>query len=691
MVRVAFQGIVLAAVVAAAFLLPLANRANAAFPQPAWPNNDSVDVQRCTSAPGTGPQGLDEAVVYQGITGPGAVVDGNYISFTCNFGFLRDSVTAGVAVIVDYCGGEPAADTRVEGDYNTAAGQFSIRLQRKFIHQGALITITLFTNNDGPGGFDLQEMSSGSTNLADLNRPQGAVPCPNGGTTQNPGGNTGGWAVTLTADDTDLIAGNDFTLTATANKSTAGTGFAIFIQNNTDGGIVFCQNVTICTHKDFKNEPGARTYQAFIANAQGQDVQAASAPVVVGWNEWSGSITLVPEDDEVDAGEVVDMTATANPTINSTIYKIRIERQDGGHVPGECLESPCTKFDTYEFGVSHNYVAKVVRQDGTGLRATSPAVKVTWKATEEWEGRVALFAAGTVTDVAIGTYVVIEAIASPTLDSTDYVITITEQSAGGGGESFTCAEGSFERCTMVVKSDVETTRFFHAVVAKRDGSGNAKATSELVTVVWRLGANPRPCLDGWRATSVTGEARVLLGGRLRVPLKAGQWICPNDDVETGANSNVVGQYEERGLFNPNAGPEVGYQAKVEVKPSTRLALGFSGQSVTYTIINLATGRGEFFVDGARKSDFRIKSPTSVASVRGTGFSVDVDPITGHTYIEVYHGEVLVEPNNPDLDDVILGPGDSVLVGHDDISDVEKFYGALGHKRTLPQLRRDGSN
>jgi hypothetical protein len=497
--------------------------------------------------------------------------------------------------------------------------------------------------------------------------------------------------VTLSADDTDLIAGNDFTLTATANKTTSGTGFAIFIVNETDGDIVFCQNVTICTHKDFKNEPGSRTYHAYIANLQGQNVQAASAPVVVGWNEWTGSVTLTVDDDEVDAGDVVHFTATANPSINGSIYKIHVTRQDGGYSPGDCLESPCLVTDYYDAGTSYNYVATVLRQDGTNVRATSPALKVTWKATTDWNGTAGIRLAGGVSPVGLGVLVTIEAFASPSLDGSDYVLQIVEQSAGGGGESRSC-DGTSDRCALAVTSSVETTRFFIAQVVRRDGTGGAKAaSSEPATVTWVQNGTKFACNDGWVVKEVTGTATMLVGGTTAVPLKAGQWVCPRDMVETGPNSKVTGEFEERGLFNPRAGPEFGLSAKIEIKANTQLTLDFNAQSTTHTIVHLDTGEATFFVNGIAKSDFRIKTPTSVASVRGTVLTVAVEEGGGKTTVTSYEHTVVVIPDNPDLDEVTLYGGDTVTVGASTQTAVTKIYGTLAHKRRLPAVIREGSN
>ncbi len=668
-----------------AFLVFEAGPALAAVPQRPW-----EEPEACQS-PG-GPQNIKPATLFFDASGPGAMVNGNYIGFVCNYKFERNSPagrTAGVAVTVDYCGGEVKQATRQEGNYTTYAGEFTVRQQRWVLQNGALIVIVLYTNNhNGTDDFTTQEMVTGSQNLADLNRPQGAVPCPNGGTTQNPGGGTGsgGWSVSLTADDTSLIAGNDFTLTATANKNTGGTGFAIFIVNQTDGDIVYCQNVTICTYKDYKNEPGSRTYQAFIANLQGQDTQASSNSVVVQWSAWSGTVTLTTADQTVDAGDVVHLIATASPTINASIYMIRIERTDTGF-GGNCLESPCDKTDVYDAGVSYTYVAKVTKNDGTDLRATSNPVTITWQATEEWGGKVFINTAGGIDNVKPGLRVVLEAYTDPSLMNTDLVMQIVE--VEGEGQKTTCDDSTAVRCTMVVQSSTATTRIFNAIVVKRDGSGGAKAAAgDLVSVTWSSGGRSTACNDGWVADEVSGNATVLIGDTERVPLKKGDIICPRDTVETGADGTIVGHYEERGLFNPRSGPEVSYNAEVKVKPNTQLSLNFFNQSVHYTYFDMKSGSAEYVVNGIAKSDFRIKSPTSVASVRGTRFSVDVAPVTGKTVVRSYEHEVLVTPSNSSLAPVSVFGGQEVSVDSNSVSPVTKFIGTLANKRRLPSLTRE---
>ncbi len=661
-------------------LLTGAPHADAAFPQRAW------TLPEACNSPG-GPQNVT-ATLFNGNSGPGAYVNGNYIAFVCNYGFQRASTSAGVAVSVDYCGGTALAPKREEGNYTTLAGQFTVRSQRWLTVNGALAVIVLYTNA-GPNGdhFTTQEMVTGTQNLVELNRPGGAVPCPNGGTTTPPGGGgggggSGGWAVTLAADDTTLIAGNDLQLTATANKSPSGTGYRVFIVNQTDNSAVFCATATICLHRDFKNEPGSRTYVAMIANANGQDVQATSAPVTVTWSAWSGTVTLTAPAVSVPAGTSVTMTATANPTINASIYALRIERQDTGDGK-TCLESPCSATDFYDAGVSYTYVAKVMKNDGSGLLASSAPLKITWEATAEWSGSVGLMVNGEVSHVAIGRAVTLRATASPGLEGTAYVVRIFEV-VGANGQVTTCTDPDADKCFMGVTSDRAETRRYQAQVVKRDGSGEPKAASTVIEVTWGPGGSLTPCLNYWIARKPVGNVTVLIGGNLRRPVAAGDRICPDDVVETPENGSLEAEFSERGYWNPNFGNAY----TTRVGPKSNISMWFGTDNVYVTHVDLKAGSAEMAIHGAPPSDFRIKSPTCAVSVRGTVLSMSYDPATGATVVRSLENEVQVTPANPALAPVVLRGGEQVTVDGKTKSAVTRINAAFTNRRLLPGLSGD---
>jgi hypothetical protein len=633
-------------------------------------------------APG-GPPNTKPPTLFYDASGTGAYVEGNYLGFVCNYGFERTSPTgrfAGVAVTVDYCGGTVQSPKREEGNYNTYAGQFTVRQQRWVLHAGALVVIVLYTNNhNGADDFTTQEMTTGFENLVDLNAPQGSVGC------YHASGSGGTWSITLSADAAQLTAGNQFVLTATANKNVSGSGFAIFIVNQTDGVVVYCQNVQICIYKDYRNDPGTRNYQAFVANLQGQDVQAESNIVNVNWAAWTGSVALVLQEKELDAGETAHLIATATPTINATSYMIRIERSDNGS-GGNCLESPCTKTENYDAGVTYTYVAKVLKNDGTDLRATSVPLKVSWKATEQWHGQVFIGTANNIDTVQPGVAVVVEAYADPDLMNTDLVLQILEQ--GGAGASTACDPDV--RCTIVVNSTIEASRTFRAVAVKREGGATAATSASDATVKWSNLGKPRACQDGWQVLETSGDAFVHIGDSVKVPIKPGMWICPKDSIETGPNGRVRGWYYERGDLNPSAGQK----AEINVDPKTNVTLDFTPSGVHRERVNLPAGTVNVNIFGGgwpTGVDFHIVSPTTVTGVRGTRFSVTVEATTGATTVRSYEHEVFVAPTNPALAPVSIFGGDEVTVSADKKSAVTKFVGQLTNTRRLPALVRDGPN
>ena len=70
-----------------------------------------------------------------------------------------------------------------------------------------------------------------------------------------------------------------------------------------------------------------------------------------------------------------------------------------------------------------------------------------------------------------------------------------------------------------------------------------------------------------------------------------------------------------------------------------------------------------------RSDFSLRTPTVVASVSGTVFSVRYDENTGTTQVSVEEGEVLVTPTNPSLSPLTLYQGQQVQVTNNSVSDV----------------------
>jgi FecR protein len=102
---------------------------------------------------------------------------------------------------------------------------------------------------------------------------------------------------------------------------------------------------------------------------------------------------------------------------------------------------------------------------------------------------------------------------------------------------------------------------------------------------------------------------------------------------------------------------------VTVSDTTQLKIGsfFTEGGVVRTEILLKMGKVAALVNKseATKSDFRIKSPTAVASVRGTIFTAFYDPGSGAMLVSTQRGAVAVAPSNPKLRRVTVGVGREV--------------------------------
>jgi hypothetical protein len=104
---------------------------------------------------------------------------------------------------------------------------------------------------------------------------------------------------------------------------------------------------------------------------------------------------------------------------------------------------------------------------------------------------------------------------------------------------------------------------------------------------------------------------------------------------------------------------------VVVKNTTQLKIAsfFTEGGVVRTEILLKMGEvaAQVHKSEATKSDFRIKSPTGTASVRGTDFSVAYDPGAKAMLTTVREGIVEVDPEKPDLATTMVTAGQQVEV------------------------------
>lgn len=127
---------------------------------------------------------------------------------------------------------------------------------------------------------------------------------------------------------------------------------------------------------------------------------------------------------------------------------------------------------------------------------------------------------------------------------------------------------------------------------------------------------------------VAGKVEYQLPGQSWKKAEPGATITLGTIISTGFKSTAVLAVES---------------AAITVKPVTRLTLQelVKSESTTQTQMFLMTGRVKVEVSPQKgeKADFKIKSPTATASVRGTGFEFD-----GQNLV-VEHGAVALESDS----------------------------------------------
>lgn len=145
-------------------------------------------------------------------------------------------------------------------------------------------------------------------------------------------------------------------------------------------------------------------------------------------------------------------------------------------------------------------------------------------------------------------------------------------------------------------------------------------------------------------TEVAGKVECKLPQQEWQPAKIGDILPAGSLISTGFKSTAILKTES---------------ATLTVKPVTRLSLEdlVKSEGTTKTQMFLMAGRvkAEVTPKSGEKADFKIKSPTATASVRGTGFEFD-----GNNLL-VDHGAVQFEP--------ISGVGVSQVVAAGELSSV----------------------
>ncbi|MCU0847191.1 MAG: FecR domain-containing protein [Spirochaetes bacterium] len=154
----------------------------------------------------------------------------------------------------------------------------------------------------------------------------------------------------------------------------------------------------------------------------------------------------------------------------------------------------------------------------------------------------------------------------------------------------------------------------------KSSSMNKKAVIFLIIAVLITGFN---CKKGAPDTGfiIMTQGTVLLNGKT---VKTGEEVRPSDIIKTGDNSIAVIQFGDLAL--------------VTIKSNTILKI--ENVAIQVNKIGLRQENGTSFSKLVKKgSDFSIKTPTVVASVRGTSFTLSFDRNAGKTSISVLSGIV----------------------------------------------------
>src|SRR6266850_930973 len=152
-----------------------------------------------------------------------------------------------------------------------------------------------------------------------------------------------------------------------------------------------------------------------------------------------------------------------------------------------------------------------------------------------------------------------------------------------------------------------------------------------------------------RISSVNGSALLLDGTPTPRAAKRGDVLQPGQEIDTRGGGHLTIELSDGSL--------------VIVAPGSRILLkDFRAARNLRELLDVLLGRVRVKINhfGSRPNPYRINSPTASIAVRGTEFSVAVEP-RGDTQVVVYEGTVEVSsfanPRHP----VLVQPGHGVIV------------------------------
>jgi FecR protein len=184
-----------------------------------------------------------------------------------------------------------------------------------------------------------------------------------------------------------------------------------------------------------------------------------------------------------------------------------------------------------------------------------------------------------------------------------------------------------------------------------------------------------------RVAGLTEDAQYHKAGSAAgawLPVERGTVLKAGDEITTGPDGSVTLAFADN--------------STVVLKNATQLKIAtfFTEGGIIRTEILLKMGEVASKVNKseATKSDFRIKTPTDVDSVRGTAFTVRYDPRTQTTTTMVEEGVVEVTPTNTSLRPVTLRAGQQVQVTQNRVGPITGSGNATPAAATVPRVIRE---
>jgi YD repeat-containing protein len=180
------------------------------------------------------------------------------------------------------------------------------------------------------------------------------------------------WTVTLSADTTDFVTGQQVTLTATANQPGGSGHYGVRIYDmgpaggtpNYPGPCVY--NGLLCSIQASFLYGGAHEYQAQITDANGNDVQAVSNPVYVQRHQWRVSLVVGP----TFATAYMNQVENNGSPYLTTVYSYNSDGSFAGTL-GTCKPNTLICQINGTTYANRTYVAFVINGPGTDEQASS--------------------------------------------------------------------------------------------------------------------------------------------------------------------------------------------------------------------------------------------------------------------------------------------------------------------------------